>query len=80
MSATTEAPAAAPAVKRQFFFNSHELEDRYPAMTPEQVRDVWVGTFPGLQNAKIKGPDKAKDAEGNEVKKYTFVQNVGNLG
>lgn len=71
--ATEEAPAA-PA--RKFVYKGMELPDIDASMKPEQVRDVWAGAYPELQNAKIKGPEK--DAAGVQV--FTFVENVGKLG
>lgn len=75
---TTEAPAAeAPsAPARKFVYNGMELADIDPSMKPEQVRDIWAGTYGELTNAKVKGPEK--DADGRQV--YTFVRNVGHLG
>lgn len=72
-TATEEQPAA-PA--RKFIFNGAELPEIDPTMKPEQIRDVWAGTYPELQNAKVKGPEK--DASGAQV--YTFTRSVGHLG
>lgn len=68
---TIDAPAA-----RKFVYNGMGLPDIDPSMKPEQIRDVWAGTYPELANAKVKGPEK--DAEGVQV--FTFVRNVGHLG
>lgn len=68
--------AAAKAPIRKFIYNGMELPDVDPSMKPEQIRDVWAGNYPELQNAKVKGPDK--DDEGNET--YTFTRSVGHLG
>lgn len=71
---------ATKQTRRRFVFNGGELPDPGGAMTAEQVRDVWAGTYPDLQNAKVKGPDKSTDPDGTEVLTYTFAQNVGRLG
>jgi len=79
-TAGAAATAAAEAPARKFSYNGHELVDIDPTMMPEQIRDIWAGTYPELQNAKIKGPDVKREADGTEVKSYTFTRNVGHLG
>ena len=74
-TATAE-PEASPAETRKFTFNGMELMDVDASMSPAQIRDLWAGTYPELNNAKVKGPEK--DAAGVSV--YTFVQNIGKLG
>lgn len=76
----TNAVAATPAIKRLFVFSGGGLTDPGPAFTPEQVRDVWAGQYPDLQNAKVKGPDKVTKPDGSEEWTYTFALNVGRLG
>jgi PRTRC genetic system protein C len=76
---TAGAPPAETAVAgpaRRFVFNGMDLGDIDGSMKPEQVRDFWAGTYPELQNAKVKGPEK--DAAGAQV--YTFTRSVGHLG
>lgn len=68
------------AETRRFLFNGMELTDIDPSMSPEQIRDIYAATYGELNNAKVKGPDTTKDADGNEVKTFTFVRNVGHLG
>lgn len=79
-TATAAATETAPAPARKFVYNGMELPDIDASMKPEQIRDVWAGTYPELQNAKVKGPEKAKGADGVEVSTFTFVKNVGHLG
>lgn len=73
-AAATEEKPAAPA--RKFLHEGMELPDIDPSMKPEQIRDVWAGTYPALQNAKVKGPDKGPNGE----QVFTFTRNVGHLG
>ncbi|HEU0299479.1 MAG TPA: PRTRC system protein C [Longimicrobium sp.] len=71
---------AKPTIKRVFIFNGGLLGDPGAAFSPEQVRDIWAGTYPDLQNAKVKGPDKKTLPDGSEEWTYTFAMNVGRLG
>ncbi len=77
MADDVQAPAAA---QRKFLFNGMELPDIDGSMSPEQIRDIYAATYPELNNAKVKGPDTTKAADGREVKTFTFARNVGHLG
>jgi PRTRC genetic system protein C len=83
---TTAEPESTPAATatapvnfteaRKFVYNGMQLTDVDASMSPAQIRDLWAGTYPELNNAKVKGPEK--DDSGAQV--YTFVQNIGKLG
>lgn len=62
-------------ITRAFKFNGTKLPDPKPDATPEEVRDIYVATYPELATAQVEGP-KAK--EGQLV--YKFVTSVGTKG
>lgn len=60
---------------REFVFNGVKLPDPNPDFTVEQVRDMYVGTYPDLATAAVEGPETL-----NGTMKYTFVRAVGAKG
>ncbi len=62
-------------LKRVFKHGAIELPDPNPRLSPEQVRDQYAATYPGLATASIKGPDYG---EGKES--YSFKETLGAKG
>jgi len=60
---------------RKFKYDSMELDDINPSMTPEEIRDVYSANFPELVSASIEGPER----KGN-VLFITFRKAVGSKG
>jgi len=60
---------------RKFKYNSITLNDPNPALTPEQVKEVFAGQYPELTNSVVEGP-VTKDG----VATYTFARAVGSKG
>jgi PRTRC genetic system protein C len=63
------------ALKRVFSFNGVKLPDPNPDFTVEQVRDIYVNTYPELATAAVEGPAAVHDAM-----QYTFVRAIGAKG
>jgi PRTRC genetic system protein C len=68
-------PIKATQLERAFSFNGVELPDPNPAFTVEQVRDMYVATYPELATAVVEGP-----APLNGTMRYTFTRAVGAKG
>lgn len=62
-------------LQRLFTYNGATLPDPNPDFTVEQVRDLWVGTYPELATAAVEGPHPTE--RGME---YTFTRAVGAKG
>jgi PRTRC genetic system protein C len=63
------------ALGRVFLFNGMKLPDPNPDFTVEQVRDIYVNTYPELATAAIEGP-----TPGHGSMQYTFVRAIGAKG
>ena len=65
------------SLKREFVDKKSgiTLEDPNPALTPEEVMDVYADRFPHLVNGRVEGPQVLS----NKVK-YTFITQVGTKG
>ncbi|HWO30018.1 MAG TPA: PRTRC system protein C [Candidatus Acidoferrum sp.] len=68
-------PIKANQLERTFSFNGVELPDPNPMFSVEQVRDMYVATYPELATAVIEGP-----APLNGSMRYTFTRAVGAKG
>ena len=55
--------------------NNVTLKDPNPALTPEEVKNIYANEYPHLVNARVDGPKVLKTKL-----KYTFVTNVGTKG
>lgn len=62
-------------LRRTFSYNGITLPDPNPEFTPEQVRDMYITTYPELATAAIEGPKPI--AGGME---YSFARAVGAKG
>lgn len=62
-------------LSRVFVFNGAKLPDPNPSLTVEQVRDVYVNTYPELATAAVEGPSPV-----NGTMQYTFTRAVGAKG
>ncbi len=62
-------------LERTFLFNGAKLPDPNPAFTVEQVRDMYVNTYPELATAAIDGPTLV-----NGAMQYVFTRAVGAKG
>jgi PRTRC genetic system protein C len=62
-------------LERGFEYLGIRLPDPDPSMTVEQVRDVYVNTYPELATAAVEGPSPS-----NGRLQYTFTRAVGSKG
>ena len=62
-------------LERVFVFNGMRLPDPGPNLTVEQVRDMYVATYPDLATAALEGPSPV-----NGAMQYTFTRSVGTKG
>jgi len=62
-------------LNRVFIFNGIKLPDPAPDMSVEQVRDMYVATYPELATATVEGPSPV-----NGAMQYTFSRAVGVKG
>jgi PRTRC genetic system protein C len=62
-------------LKRVFMYDGQKLADPDPAMTPEQVAEVYAVMFPELATATIEEPT----VDGNKLV-FKFDQAVGTKG
>lgn len=65
----------ATPLERVFIFNGAKLPDPGPALTIEEVRSMYVNTYPELATASIEGPEPI-----NGAMEYTFVRAIGAKG
>lgn len=63
------------ALTREFVFNGTKLPDPGPDLTVEEVRSMYVNSYPELATATVAGP---KTIDG--ALEYTFVRAVGVKG
>jgi len=62
-------------LERLFVFNGVKLPDPNPDFTVEQVRDMYVNTYPELATAAVEGPTPV-----NGAMQYAFVRAIGAKG
>jgi PRTRC genetic system protein C len=62
-------------LERTFLFSGAKLPDPNPAYTVEQVRDIYVNTYPELATAAVEGPTPI-----NGTMQYVFTRAVGAKG
>jgi PRTRC genetic system protein C len=62
-------------LERLFVFNGLKLPDPNPDFTVEQVRDMYVNTYPELATAAVEGPTPV-----NGSMQFTFVRAIGAKG
>lgn len=62
-------------LERLFIFNGVKLPDPNPDFTVEQVRDMYVNTYPELGTAAVEGPTPV-----NGAMEYKFVRAIGAKG
>ncbi|MGB8987178.1 MAG: PRTRC system protein C [Candidatus Sulfotelmatobacter sp.] len=62
-------------LERVFLFNGAKLPDVNPALSVEQVRDIYVNTYPELATAAVEGPTPV-----NGTLQYVFTRAVGAKG
>lgn len=63
------------SLTRKFTYNSIELADPNPVLTPEQVKEIYQPDYPELLNSLIEGP-----VTKNGVAVYRFTRAVGAKG
>ncbi len=68
-------PIKVEKLERVFLFGSAKLPDPNPAFTVEQVRDMYVNTYPELATAAVEGPSTV-----NGILPYTLTRAVGSKG
>jgi PRTRC genetic system protein C len=57
---------------REFAYNGVKLPDPNPELSVEEVRDMYVATYPELATAAVEGPSPV-----NGRMQYTFTRAVG---
>jgi PRTRC genetic system protein C len=62
-------------LERSFTYNGLRLPDPDPSLTVEQVRDMYVPTYPELATAAVEGPSPVDGRM-----EYTFTRAVGAKG
>ena len=62
-------------LERIFLFNGAKLPDPNPEFSIEQVRGMYVNTYPELATAAIEGPTPV-----NSAMQYVFTRAVGAKG
>ena len=62
-------------LERVFLFNGVKLPDPNPDFTVEQVRDIYVNTYPELATASVEGPSPVDGAM-----QYKFTRAIGAKG
>lgn len=62
-------------LERVFIFNGMKLPDPGPGLSVEQVRDMYVATYPEIATAAVEGPSPV-----NGTMQYTFTRAVGTKG
>jgi PRTRC genetic system protein C len=62
-------------LERSFCYNGLRLPDPDPSLTVEQVRDMYVNTYPELATAAVEGPSPVDGRM-----EYTFTRAVGAKG
>lgn len=60
---------------REFTYNGMRLPDPNPAMTVQQVQDLYAATYPEISTAVVTGPE----AIGNKLR-YAFTRAIGSKG
>jgi PRTRC genetic system protein C len=62
-------------LERVFLFKGSKLPDVNPEFSVEQVRDMYVNTYPELATAVVEGPTPM-----NGAMQYVFTRTVGAKG
>jgi PRTRC genetic system protein C len=62
-------------LRREFRYQGSTLADPGPAISPEQVRELYTPQYPELATAVMTGPEDC----GN-VLRYTFSRAIGSKG
>jgi PRTRC genetic system protein C len=60
---------------REFAYNGVKLPDPNPELSVEEVRDMYVATYPELATASVEGPSPVAGKM-----QYTFTRAVGVKG
>lgn len=63
------------SLTRVFTYNGTQLPDPNPDLSVEEVRDMYVATYPELATAAVEGPSPV-----NDKMEYTFTRAVGVKG
>ena len=68
-------PVQVEKLERVFLFDGVKLPDPNPDFSVEQVRDIYVNTYPSLATAAVEGPTPA-----DRAMHYKFVRAIGAKG
>ena len=68
-------PVQVEKLERVFLFDGVKLPDPNPDFSVEQVRDIYVNTYPSLATAAVEGPIPVDGAM-----QYKFVRAIGAKG
>lgn len=63
------------SLEREFVYNGVKLPDPNADLSVEEVRDMYVPTYPELATAAVEGPSPV-----NGRMQYTFTRSVGVKG
>ncbi len=67
--------ATVTKLEREFVFDSNVLPDPDPAMEVEEVREMYIATYPAITTATVEGPAVVGDKM-----RYTFTRAIGSKG
>ena len=68
-------PIQVDALEREFIFEGHSLPDPGPQLSVEQVREVYIPSYPDITTATVVGPEPV----GSKMR-YTFTRAIGHKG
>lgn len=68
-------PVTVTSLEREFVFDGRPLPDHNPNMPVEQVREMYISTYPEITTASVTGPE-AIDGK----LRYTFSRVIGHKG
>jgi len=68
-------PVTVTSLEREFVFDGHPLPDPDPKMCVEQVREMYITTYPEITTASVTGPETV-----DGQLRYTFSRAIGYKG
>ena len=68
-------PVQHETLEREFVFDGRSLPDPGPQLSPEQVREIYIPSFPDITTATVVGPEPV----GGKIR-YTFTRAIGHKG
>jgi len=68
-------PVTVTTLEREFVFDGHPFPDPDPKMSVEQVREIYIPTYPEITTASVTGPETV-----DGKLRYTFSRAIGYKG